>query len=217
MTSEQLFQVLAGIDDSFIREAVTEEMPHRGWKAFGLAAATAAVVIGSIWFSNKIVNGPDPTDTPVDLAAPTASAAPTAQPEETGLDPVYIIPPGEDQPPVETPSQEEPTPTQPDVPDAGSGGSGSFWPVIPGGGSTGAIRLPGVVAAYHGEYLHSDTGDYLVFRSAVPGMPVVTQDITGRITNGRFTGSISGFPFGQACYVELQIYEDGSYDLNIYT
>ncbi len=215
MTSEQLFQALAGIDDDFIQEAVTEEIPHRGWKAVGLAAAAAVVILGSIWFSNRIINSPAPTDMPTDLAAPTVSVAPTAQPEEPGSDPVYITPYNGEPCPVETSSPE--APTQPGIPEEGSGGSGSFWPVIPGGGSTGGIRLPGVIAAYHGEYLHSDTGDFLVFRSAVPGMPVVTQDITGRITNGRFTGSISGFPFGQACYVELQIYEDGSYDLNIYT
>lgn len=217
MTSEQLFQAMAGIDDSFIQEAAEADEPHRGWKIFGLAAAALAVVIGSIWFSNWFVNGPVPNDTPVELAAPTAGVTPTAQPVETGSDPVYITPPDEAQPPVETASPAE-TAQLPDIPDEGGSGSGSSLPGLPGSGSAiDSIRLPGVIAMYRGEYIHSDTGDFLVFRSAFPGMPDVTQDITGLITDGRFTGSISGFPFGQACYVELQIYEDGSYDLNIYT
>ena len=44
---------------------------------------------------------------------------------------------------------------------------------------------------------------------------MLTKNITGQIVDGHYAATVYGFPFGQSRYVELQIYDDGSYDLNV--
>ena len=115
---------------------------------------------------------------------------------------------------------------------SGSGGSGSGLPGfggqgaglpgsgIPGSGSGSATTPPpssNPVADIHyiGRYSHSALGDFIVFVDSQYGVPVLTKNITGQIVDGHYAATVYGFPFGQSRYVELQVYEDGSYDLTI--
>lgn len=237
MRSDALFEILGDMDDAFILEA-EEDAPRRiPWKIIG-AAAAAAVVIGTVWFSARMLSRPTPA--PPELAAPVVTAEPdnpdeTAPPipdEKAAPDSTVHprVPDAATTPevhptepsPVISDAPAQPTPTPPGNPDGqngqeppqwgGSGGanlpgsSGSAWPGLPGMASV----------QYRAVYYHLATGDFLEFYSPVLGIPVVTENITGKIVGGHFSGSISGFPFGQAVYVELQVYPDGSYDIQVY-
>ena len=240
MNVQQLFEAIGNIDDRFIDEAASDAIPHLKWKIAAVAAAAAAVITGTILYSTAMLNRPTPP--PQDLAAPTVTVAPdtpseTAQPAPDSSSPVYITPEqGEDQ--TTTPVQPtQPTPAPPDnsgngnglIGNSGSGGSGSGLPGfggqgagIPGSGGSG--QLPGSGAGtpnpfeiirYLGRYYHSDAGDFIVFVDAQFGIPVLTKDITGQIVDGHYAATVYGFPFGQSRYVELQVYDDGSYDLSV--
>ena len=144
-------------------------------------------------------------------------------------------------PPAEpTPNQ----PTTPTTPDLGSGASGSWLPNLgfgipgfgfqgssPGSGNgssgsgmapnlpgSGGVSIPGLPpmggasVAYRVEYRHSDAGDYLVLHSPVLGVPVAALDITGQIVDGFYAGSFH--VLGQTIYVELRVFEDGSFELS---
>ena len=245
MNVQQLFEAFGNIDDQYIEEAASDAVPHLKWKIAGVAAAAAAVIAGTILFSNAMLNRPTPT--PQDLAAPIVTAAPveTAQPasEPSGSVPVApegegdVTPEGESS--VTTPAQ--PTPPQPESPggsgngggligNSGSGGSGSGLPGFGGQGaglpgSGGSGQLPGSSAGmpnpfdlvqYSGRYYHSDAGDVIVFVDSQFGVPVLTKNITGQIVDGHYAATVYGFPFGQSRYVELQVHDDGSYDLQVY-
>ena len=250
MNADLLFEAMGGIDDRFIEEAAEETMPHRGWKIAAVAAAAAAVVVGSVWFSSGLFRPDAPA--PQDLSAPVISQTPalpfeTAQPAPGGTDSGAATPGDTAQSPATLPAEQ--TPSQPNtqpVPDSGSGASGS-WPPnlgfgIPGfgfqgsdppgsgNGSSGGLSpnlpgsglalpglpsLPGMGGAsvpYRVEYRHSDAGDYLVLHSPVLGVPVAALDITGQIVDGYYAGSFH--LLGQTIYVELRVYEDGSYELS---
>lgn len=119
----------------------------------------------------------------------------------------------------------------------GSGGSGSGLPgsgmgiPLPGIGGwngsgdgsdpPGTVTTPAPTATptarirYIGRYSHSAAGDFIVFMDAQFGVPVLTKNITGQIVDGHYAATVYGFPFGQSRYVELQIYDDGSYDLSV--
>lgn len=114
---------------------------------------------------------------------------------------------------------------------SGSGGSGSGLPGFGGQGSgaglpgsggqgsdpSGAVTTPAPTSNPHyiGRYSHSALGDFIVFVDAQYGVPVLTKNITGQIVDGHYAATVYGFPFGQSRYVELQVYEDGSYDLSV--
>lgn len=117
----------------------------------------------------------------------------------------------------------------PGLPLPGSGGSGSgALPGIPlPGGSNGSdppgsgtvttpapTSTPNARIHYVGRYSHSAAGDFLIFYE-LHGVPVLTKNITGQITDGHYAATVYGFPFGQSRYVELQVYDDGSYDLSV--
>ena len=74
---------------------------------------------------------------------------------------------------------------------------------------------PFEIIRYSGRYYHSAAGDFIVFVDPQFGVPVLTKNITGQIVDGHYAATVYGFPFGQSRYVELQIHEDGSYDLTI--
>lgn len=247
MNVQQLFEAIGNIDDRFIDEAASDAIPHLKWKIAAVAAAAAAVITGTVLYSNAMLNRPTPT--PQDLAAPIITAAPdvpseTAQPGADPSNPVYITPEdGGDQ--TTTPAQ--PTPNQPDTPGS-SGGWSAGLPSLPGSGGSGSGALPGLplpgfgipgsgmqgsnppgsgTAAtpaptspptarihYIGRYSHTAAGDFLIFYEP-HGIPVLTKNITGQITDGHYAATVYGFPFGQSRYVELQVYADGSYDLNV--
>ena len=242
MNVQQLFEAIGNIDDRFIEEAASDAIPHLKWKIAAVAAAAAAVITGTILYSTAMLNRPTPP--PQDLAAPTATITPveTAQPDPDPSNPVYITPEqGGDQ--ATTPAQ--PAPTQPGTPGSsggwagglpglpGSGGSGSGIPgsgmgiPLPGiggwNGSGDGSDPPGSVTTpaptsnprYIGRYSHSALGDFIVFVDAQYGVPVLTKNITGQIVDGHYAATVYGFPFGQSRYVELQVYEDGSYDLSV--
>lgn len=240
MNVQQLFEAFGNIDDRFIEEAASDAIPHVKWKIAAVAAAAAAVIAGTVLYSNAMLNRPAPPQQ--DLSAPTVTVAPdvpseTAQPAPDPSNPVYIIPEqGGDQ--TTTPVQPtQPTPTPPGntgngnglIGNSGSGGSGSGLPGFGGQGaglpgSGGSGQLPGSGAGmpnpfdlmqYSGRYYHSDAGDILVFVDSQFGVPVLTKNITGQIVDGRYAATVYGFPFGQSRYVELQVHADGSYDLNV--
>lgn len=246
MNVQQLFEAIGSIDDRFIDEAASDAIPHLKWKIAAVAAAAAAVITGTVLYSNAMLNRP--TSTPQDLSAPIITAAPndpteTAQPGTDPSSPVYITPEqGGDQ--TTTPTQ--PTPNQPYNPGVsgwgsaglpglpGSGGSGSGIPGsgmgIPlpgiggwngsGGSDPGTVTTPAPTSTptarihYIGRYSHSAAGDFLIFCEP-HGVPVLTKNITGQIVDGHYAATVYGFPFGQSRYVELQVYDDGSYDLSV--
>ena len=233
MNVQQLFEAFGNIDDQYIEEAASDAVPHLKWKIAGVAAAAAAVIAGTILFSNAMLNRPTPT--PQDLAAPIVTAAPveTAQPAPEPSGSVPVAPEGEGS--VTTPAQ--PTPPQPEDPggsgnsggligNSGSGGSGSGLPGfggqgagLPGsGGSDSGAGMPNPfdLIQYSGRYYHSAAGDVIVFVDSQFGVPVLTKNITGQIVDGHYAATVYGFPFGQSRYVELQVHDDGSYDLQVY-
>ena len=239
MNVQQLFEAVGNIDDQYIEEAASDAVPHLKWKIAGVAAAAAAVIAGTILFSSAMLNRPTPTEP--ELAAPIVTAAPveTAQPTPAPSGSVPVAPEGEGS--VTTPAQ--PTPTQPEDPggsgngsgligNSGSGGSGSGLPGfggqgaglpgsgIPGSGSGSATTPapssnPVADIHYIGRYSHTAAGDYLIFYEP-HGIPVLVKDITGQIIDGCYSATVNGFPFGQSRYVELQVHDDGSYDLQVY-
>ena len=79
---------------------------------------------------------------------------------------------------------------------------------------TAAATAPIPAIHYIGRYSHSAAGDFLIFYEP-HGVPVLTKNITGQITDGHYAATVYGFPFGQSRYVELQVYADGSYDLSV--
>ena len=244
MRSDALFEILGDMDDTFILEA-EEDAPRRiPWKIIG-AAAAAAVVIGTVWFSARMLSRPAPVPAPPELAAPVVSTdpgvpdtpdAPDVSPEP-GETTAPTVPTGPDVP-YETPVPDDPSSDPvPDIPDVSAqpvdpddhsddpsgqglpGWGGSGWGGAGGSGSSGSLpglpSLPGMGGAavpFKGAYYHSAAGDYLVFRSPVLGVPVVTVNITGQIINGHYEGTVS-IPFAQSFYVELQVHDDGTYDL----
>lgn len=237
MNADQLFAAMGDIDERFILEAEEITIPHRTGKMLAAAAAVALVAAGSVWFSGAMLHRPDPL--PQELAAPTAYTEPTAPPESAPPGTDVLTPAVPDDPAQPTPEQTPiPTPTPANVPDLGSGGSGSWLPQwgefgLPGwgvGGSdppghgSGSSPLPGdgsllpgmggAAEAYHVEYQHSDAGDFLVLRSPVLNVPVATKNITGQIVDGFYAGSITAPPFGPSVYVELRVFEDGSFELS---
>ena len=234
MNVQQLFEAFGNIDDQYIEEAASDAVPHLKWKIAGVAAAAAAVIAGTILFSSAMLNRPTPTEP--ELAAPIVTAAPveTAQPasEPSGSAPVTPEQGGGQN---TTPAQ--PTPPQPENPggsgngggligNSGSGGSGSGLPGfggqgagLPGsGGSDSGAAMPNPfdLMQYSGRYYHSAAGDVIVFVDSQFGVPVLTKNITGQIVDGHYAATVYGFPFGQSRYVELQVHDDGSYDLQVY-
>ena len=239
MNVQQLFEAFGNIDDQYIEEAASDAVPHLKWKIAGVAAAAAAVIAGTILFSSAMLNRPAPTEP--ELAAPIVTAAPveTAQPasEPSGSAPV-----APEQGGGQSTSPAQPTPPQPEGPggsgngsgligNSGSGGSGSGLPGfggqgaglpgsgIPGSGSGSATTPapssnPVADIHYIGRYSHTAAGDYLIFYEP-HGIPVLVKDITGQIIDGCYSATVYGFPFGQSRYVELQVHDDGSYDLTI--
>ena len=246
MTVQQLFEAIGNIDDRFIDEAASDAIPHLKWKIAAVAAAAAAVITGTILYSNAMLNRPTPT--PQDLSAPTITVAPdtpseTAQPAPDSSSPIYITP---EQGGEQTTTPAQPTPNQQGTPGSSGGWAGGL-PGLPGSGGSGSgipgsgmgIPLPGIggwngsggsdpgtvttpaptptpTARIHyiGRYSHSAAGDFLIFYEP-HGVPVLTKNITGQIVDGHYAATVYGFPFGQSRYVELQIYDDGSYDLNV--
>ena len=247
MNVQQLFEAIGNIDDRFIDEAASDAIPHLKWKIAAVAAAAAAVIAGTILYSNAMLNRPTPT--PQDLSAPTITVAPdtpseTAQPAPDSSSPVYIIP---EQGGNQNTTPAQPTPNQPGTPSSSGGWAGGL-PGLPGSGGSGSgipgsgmgIPLPGIggwngsggsdppgtvttpaptptpTARIHyiGRYSHSAAGDFLIFYEP-HGVPVLTKNITGQIIDGCYSATVNGFPFGGWRYVELQVHEDGSYDLTI--
>ena len=169
---------------------------------------------------------------PAETAVPDVSAAPdkttlptvTARPDLPFETPVPDVQPSNPVPDIPDVSSPPTNPDQHDDEPSGQGTpgwGGSGWSGWGGATAPGSIpglpSLPGMASQlYRAAYYHSAEGDYLVFSSRILGIPVVTENITGKIIDGRFAGSISGFPFGQALYVELQVYADGSYDIDIF-
>ena len=220
MNVQQLFEAFGNIDDQFIEEAASDAIPHLKRKAAAVAAAAVAVIAGTVLYSIAVLNRPAPT--PPDLAAPTATIAPvvTAQPAPDPSSPVNTPPEGEGDPTPPPETTPAPTPDRGDDPSLGWGGSG--LPSLPGSGGSGSGALPGIgmpvnpaeYVAYTGRYSHTAAGDFLVFYEP-HGIPVLTKNITGQIIDGCYSATVSGFPFGGWRYVQLQVYEDGSYDLTI--
>ena len=160
---------------------------------------------------------PNVSDAPDETTAPAVTAVPDI-PNETPVPDVQPSDPVPDIPNVSVP------PTDPDQHDnentgqvmPGWGGSGWSGGGVSGSGVgiPGLPSLPGMASLqYRAAYFHSAAGDYLVFSSPILGIPVVTENITGKITDGYFAGTISGFPFGEALYVELHVNADGSYEI----
>ena len=244
MKSEELFRMLEDIDDAYILEAKEDEPRRMPWKIIGTAAAAAAV-IGTVWFSARMLSRPTPA--PPELAAPVVTAEPgvpdeTAPPDSGTELPIPDekaapdstvhprVPDAATTPevhptepsPVISDAPVQPTPTPPGNPDGQNGQEPPQWggsggATLPGSSGSAWPGLPGMASQqYRAVYYHLATGDFLEFYSPVLGIPVVTENITGKIVGGHFSGSISGFPFGQSVYVELQVYPDGSYDLDLY-
>ena len=229
MNSEQLFMMLGDLDDAFIQEAEEPERPTPLWKIIAATAAVAAAAVGIVWFSARLLHPAPLKAGPPELAAPVVTAAPqtpepspepggtaTPAPDTGAKDPAPVTPDLPDTPaqtpaplPTGSPDPQESDPSgQVSPPNGGLG-----WPTLPG--SAGMPGLPGFGGAatpLTGAYYHSAAGDYLVFRSPVLGVPVATVNITGQIVNGHYEGTVPA-PFGQSLYVELQVHEDGSYDL----
>ena len=229
MNVQQLFEAIGSIDDRYIEEAASDNIPHVKWKIAAVAAAAAAVIAGTVLYSTAILSRP--AASPQDLSAPTpvVTAAATQPPAPEASEPVSVTPEGGSDtttpPPEQTP---EPTPAREDDPATGWSGvglpglPGSGLPSLPGSGGSGSGALPGIgmpvnpaeYVAYTGRYSHTAAGDFLVFYEP-HGIPVLTKNITGQIIDGCYSATVSGFPFGGWRYVQLQVYEDGSYDLTI--
>ena len=233
MNVQQLFEAFGNIDDQYIEEAASDAVPHLKWKIAGVAAAAAAVIAGTILFSSAMLNRPTPTEP--ELAAPIVTAAPveTAQPAS---EPSGSVPVAPEQGGGQSTTPAQPTP-QPEgsggsgngsglIGNSGSGGSGSGLPGfggqgagLPGsGGSDSGAAMPNPLdlMQYSGRYYHSAAGDVIVFVDSQFGVPVLTKNITGQIVDGHYAATVYGFPFGQSRYVELKVYEDGSYDLQVH-
>ena len=245
MNVQQLFEAIGNIDDRFIEEAASDAIPHVKWKIAAVAAAAAAVIAGSVLYSTAMLNRPTPTPQDLSAPTATITPAETAQPAPDSSSHVYITPEdGSDTttlPPEQLPEQ---TPEREDDPPSGWSGAGlpslPGWggalPSLPGSGGSGSGALPGIPLpggsngsdppgsgsnptipsnpVYTGRYIHTAAGDYLVFYEP-HGIPVLTKDITGQIIDGCYSATVNGFPFGGWRYVQLQIHEDGSYDLSI--
>ena len=163
-------------------------------------------------------DAPDVSPEPGETTAPTVTAGPdmpyeTPVPDAPPSDPVPDIPDVSAQP--VDPDDHSDDPSGQGLP--GWGGSG--WGGAGGSGSSGSLpglpSLPGMGGAavpFKGAYYHSAAGDYLVFHSPVLGVPVVTVNITGQILDGHYEGTVT-IPFAQSFYVELQVHDDGTYDL----
>ena len=211
--------------------------------AAAAAAVITGTVLYSTSMLNRPTQTRQDLSAPTITVAPNTPSE-TAQPAPDSSSPVYITPEqGGNQ--NTTPAQPTPnqpgTPGSsggwagglPGLP--GSGGSGSGIPGsgmgIPlpgiggwngsGGSDPGTVTTPAPTPTptarihYIGRYSHSAAGDFIVFMDAQFGVPVLTKNITGQIVDGHYAATVYGFPFGQSRYVELQIYEDGSYDLSV--
>ena len=211
--------------------------------AAAAAAVIAGTVLYSTSMLNRPTPTPQDLSAPTITVAPETPYE-TAQPAPDPSNSVYITPEqGGDQ--TMTPAQPTPTqpgtPSSsggwagglPGLP--GSGGSGSGIPgsgmgiPLPGiggwngsgdGSDPGPVTTPAPTPTpsarihYIGRYSHSAAGDFLIFYEP-HGVPVLTKNITGQITDGHYAATVYGFPFGQSRYVELQVYADGSYDLSV--
>ena len=212
--------------------------------AAAAAAVITGTVLYSTSMLNRPTPTPQDLSAPTITVAPNTPSE-TAQPAPDSSSPVYITPEQSgDQnttPAQPTPNQPgTPTPGSsggwagglPGLP--GSGGSGSGLPGsgmgIPlpgiggwngsGGSDPGTVTTPAPTSTptarihYIGRYSHSAAGDFLIFYEP-HGVPVLTKNITGQIVDGHYAATVYGFPFGQSRYVELQVYDDGSYDLSV--
>ena len=210
--------------------------------AAAAAAVITGTVLYSTSMLNRPTPTPQDLSAPTITVAPNTPSE-TAQPAPDPSNPVYITPEqGGNQ--NTTPAQPTPnqpgTPSSsggwagglPGLP--GSGGSGSGIPGsgmgIPlpgiggwngsGGSDPGTVTTPAPTPTptarihYIGRYSHSAAGDFLIFYEP-HGVPVLTKNITGQIIDGCYSATVNGFPFGGWRYVELQVHEDGSYDLTI--
>lgn len=181
-------------------------------------AEMAAPVVSTVPIVPNSPAAPDISAAPDKKPAPAVSAAPVL-PSETPVPDVESTDPAPDKPDVSAqppdPDEHPDDPTEPEIPGwGGSGWSGGGGVSGSGVGIPGLPSLPGMASLqYRAVYYHSAAGDYLVFSSPILGIPVVTENITGKITDGFFAGTISGFPFGNSIYVELHVYDDGSYDI----
>ena len=210
--------------------------------AAAAAAVITGTILYSTAMLNRPTPPPQDLAAPTATIAPDTPSE-TAQPAPDSSSPVYITPEqGGNQnttPAQPTPNQSG-TPGSsgglagglPDLP--GSGGSGSGIPGsgmgIPlpgiggwngsGGSDPGTVTTPAPTPTptarihYIGRYSHSAAGDFLIFYEP-HGVPVLTKNITGQIVDGHYAATVYGFPFGQSRYVELQVYDDGSYDLSV--
>ena len=245
MNVQQLFEAIGNIDDRFIEEAASDAIPHLKWKIAAVAAAAAAVITGTVLYSTSMLNRPTPTPQDLSAPTITVTPdtpSETAQPAPDSSSPVYITP---EQGGNQNTTPAQPTPNQSGTPgssggwagglpglpgsgvigNSGSGGSGSGLPGfggqgagLPGsGGSDSGAGMPNPfeIIRYSGRYYHSAAGDFIVFADSQFGVPVLTKNITGQIVDGHYAATVYGFPFGQSRYVELQIHEDGSYDLSV--
>ena len=136
MNVQQLFEAIGNIDDRFIDEAASDAIPHLKWKIAAVAAAAAAVITGTVLYSNALLNRPTPT--PQDLSVPTITVAPdtpseTAQPAPDSSSPVYITP---EQGGNQNTTPAQPTPNQPGTPGSSGGWAGGL-PGLPGSGVIG--------------------------------------------------------------------------------
>ena len=212
--------------------------------AAAAAAVITGTILYSTALLNRPTPPPQDLAAPTITVAPETPSE-TAQPAPDPSNPVYITPEQSgDQnttPAQPTPNQPgTPTPGSsggwagglPGLP--GSGGSGSGLPGsgmgIPlpgiggwngsGGSDPGTVTTPAPTPTptarihYIGRYSHSAAGDFLIFYEP-HGVPVLTKNITGQIVDGHYAATVYGFPFGQSRYVELQVYDDGSYDLSV--
>ena len=210
--------------------------------AAAAAAVITGTILYSTALLNRPTPPPQDLAAPTITVAPETPSE-TAQPAPDPSNPVYITPEqGGNQ--NTTPAQPTPNqPYNPGVSGGwsaglpglpGSGGSGSGIPGsgmgIPlpgiggwngsGGSDPGTVTTPAPTPTptarihYIGRYSHSAAGDFLIFCEP-HGVPVLTKNITGQIVDGHYAATVYGFPFGQSRYVELTVYDDGSYDLTI--
>jgi len=210
--------------------------------AAAAAAVITGTVLYSTAMLNRPTTTPQDLAVPIITAAPTETAPPnTEAPNPVYITPEQ----GGDQtttPAQPTPNQPN-TPGSSggwsaglhSLPGSGGSGSGALpgLPLpgmggagLPGSGSGGSSPpgsdplpgsgtiLPENPIAYFGRYSHSAAGDFLIFCEP-HGIPVLTKNITGQIVDGHYAATVYGFPFGQSRYVELQVYDDGSYDLSV--
>lgn len=234
MRSDALFEILGDVDDAFILEA-EEDAPRRiPWKIIG-AAAAAAVVIGTVWFSARMLSRPTPA--PPELAAPIVTAEPdnpdeTAPPipDEKAARDGTVHPhtpdatatpnssprpsvPDETPPPDVQPS--DPVVVPPDPPVQPSPRIEPFNPTLPGLGEIDWPEEGPHEPPYRAEYVHNDKGDFIVFTCPVSELNLepVVLDITGMITDNGLSAFILDFLGQPQRLLVLQVYDDGTYAL----